>query len=72
MMSDVLTWLGNAGITRVELTVEADNPRAMAFYRRFGFIHEGTQQAAYKRASDAGFVDELMYGLLLSEQRTRS
>jgi len=64
MMQDALARLQRAGITRVELTVEADNPRAITFYERLGFVHEGTQRAAYKRASDTGYVDELMYGLL--------
>ena len=41
----------------------------VAFYERFGFVHEGTQRAAYKRSSDDGFVDELMYGLLLGPGR---
>lgn len=69
MMGDALARLRAAGIRRVELTVEADNPRAIAFYERFGFVHEGTQRAAYKRASDAGYVDELMYGLLLEPRQ---
>lgn len=68
MMEDALTRLRRAGIRRVELTVEADNGRAIAFYERVGFVHEGTQRAAYKRVSDEGYVDELMYGLLLSER----
>lgn len=68
MMDDALSRLRKAGITRVELTVEADNPRAITFYERFGFIHEGTQRAAYKRASDESYVNELMYGLLLNER----
>ncbi len=67
MLKDALTRLRSAGVTRVELTVEADNPRAIAFYERLGFIHEGTQRAAYKRASDEDYVDELMYGLLLRD-----
>ncbi|MBE7376763.1 GNAT family N-acetyltransferase [Pseudomonas lopnurensis] len=66
MMADALARLHAAGISRVELTVEADNPRAIAFYERFGFDHEGTQRSAYKRAGDEGYVDELMYGLLLT------
>ncbi|AWM61176.1 GNAT family N-acetyltransferase [Stutzerimonas stutzeri] len=69
MMQEVLDKLAASGIRRVELTVEADNPRAIAFYEHFGFVHEGTQRAAYKRARDEGFVDELMYGLLLSPGR---
>lgn len=67
MLQDALTRLRSAGVTRVELTVEADNPRAIAFYERLGFAHEGTQRAAYKRASDETYVDELMYGLLLRD-----
>lgn len=68
MMEDALTLLRRAGVTRVELTVEADNPRAITFYERFGFAHEGTQRAACKRACDEAHADGLMYGLLLSEQ----
>lgn len=67
MLRDALARLLSAGVTRVELTVEADNPRAIAFYERLGFVHEGTQRAAYKRASDEDYVDELMYGLLLRD-----
>jgi RimJ/RimL family protein N-acetyltransferase len=67
MMRDAISRLWRAGITRVELTVEADNHRAIAFYERLGFVHEGTQRAAYKRASVTGYVDELMYGLLRND-----
>lgn len=67
MMTDVLTRLRNTGIRRVELTVEADNARAIAFYEKFGFQQEGTQRAAYKRALEPGYVDELMYGLLFEK-----
>lgn len=67
MMSEAIDKLRHAGIRRVELTVEADNPRAIAFYERFGFSYEGRQRAGYKRASDEAYVDELMYGLLLNE-----
>ena len=42
-----------------------DLDACIAFYQRFGFVHEGTQRAAYKRAGEDGYVDELMYGLLL-------
>ncbi|WP_417260796.1 GNAT family N-acetyltransferase [Celeribacter sp.] len=67
MMQDAISRLWQAGITRIELTVEADNPRAIAFYERLGFVHEGTQRAAYKRASNSDYVDELMYGLLRND-----
>ena len=29
------------GLTRLELSVRADNPKAKALYERFGFEHEG-------------------------------
>lgn len=67
MMQDAISRFWRAGITRIELTVEADNPRAIAFYERLGFVHEGTQRAAYKRASNSDYVDELMYGLLRND-----
>lgn len=67
MLEDAIARLRRAGIRRVELTVEADNPGAIAFYQRLGFRHEGTQREAYKRAGEPGYVDELMYGLLLDD-----
>lgn len=67
MLQDAIERLRRSGVTRVELTVEADNARAIAFYERLGFVHEGTQRAAYKRAADTNPVDELMYGLLLDD-----
>ena len=35
------------GFTRVELSVRADNARAIALYRRLGFVQEGLQRAAF-------------------------
>ena len=37
-------------ILRIELTVFADNARAVALYRRFGFEHEGTHRGYALRA----------------------
>ncbi len=34
-----------AQLLRLELTVFTDNPRAIALYRRCGFVHEGTHRA---------------------------
>lgn len=58
IVEHALQSLFSAGVLRVQLMVEADNPRAQAFYRRLGFVHEGTQRAAYKRAEQAGYIDE--------------
>jgi putative acetyltransferase len=45
-------WLG---LLRVELTVYADNHRAQALYRRFGFVEEGRHRAFALR--DGEYVD---------------
>jgi putative acetyltransferase len=45
------------GLVRVELTVDVDNPRAIALYERHGFVHEGRLRASLMR--DAVYVDSL-------------
>jgi L-phenylalanine/L-methionine N-acetyltransferase len=46
-----------AGILRIELQVFADNHRAIALYRKFGFEIEGTHRAHALR--DGVYVDTL-------------
>lgn len=46
-----------AGVLRVELQVYADNARAIALYRKFGFVLEGTHRAYALR--DGVYVDSL-------------
>jgi len=53
------------GVLRVELMLEADNPRARAFYEKLGFEHEGRLRAAYKRGNEDVYVDELLMSRLL-------
>jgi RimJ/RimL family protein N-acetyltransferase len=38
------------GFTRVELTVRADNRRAIWLYRKFGFVREGVKRSAFRVA----------------------
>lgn len=54
-------WLG---LRRIELQVYADNARAIALYRRFGFEHEGTHRAYALR--DGELVDSLSMARLRS------
>jgi putative acetyltransferase len=54
------------GVRRLELSAEADNTRAIAFYEKLGFQHEGRLRAAYRRATDAHDCDEVMMAKLLS------
>jgi putative acetyltransferase len=46
-----------AGVLRLELTVYADNAGAIALYRKFGFVVEGTHRAYALR--DGRYVDAL-------------
>lgn len=46
LISRLLDWADNwAGVLRVELTVHADNERAIALYRGLGFVEEGRHRA---------------------------
>jgi len=65
MIGEALECMREDGVLRVELMVEADNPRAFAFYRKLGFEQEGRLRAAYKRAHQADYVDELLMARLL-------
>ena len=65
MMTDAIERLAAIGVSRVELMVEVDNPRAIAFYRKLGFVEEGRMRGAYKRADERDYVDELFLAKLL-------
>jgi len=47
------------GVRRLELLVEADNPRAIRFYERHGFVKEGIFRGAFRRAGEPHDVDEI-------------
>lgn len=65
IITAVIARLQAEGVRRVELMLEADNPRALGFYKKLGFELEGTLRAAYKRADQAHYVDELLMARLL-------
>lgn len=46
------------GLLRVDLEASADNERAIAMYRRFGFVDEGRQKKAY--FCDGAYVDSVL------------
>ena len=56
------------GLRRVELTVYADNARAIGLYERFGFEREGLHRAYALR--DGAFVDALAMARLRPEPTT--
>jgi len=63
LLRRLLDWADNwAGYLRIELGVYADNEPAIALYRKFGFVHEGTQRAYALR--DGQYVDSHMMARL--------
>jgi RimJ/RimL family protein N-acetyltransferase len=65
MIEGAIERLHSEGVVRVELMLEADNPRALRFYSKLGFELEGTMRRAYKRSSDSHYVDEFFMAKLL-------
>jgi RimJ/RimL family protein N-acetyltransferase len=65
LLTGVIERLRYDGVLRVELIVSEDNPRALAFYRKMGFQHEGTMRLAYKRSHESQFVNDLLLAKLL-------
>ena len=58
LITRLLDWADNwAGVLRVELTVHADNERAIALYRSMGFEEEGRHRAYAMK--DGRYVDAL-------------
>jgi L-phenylalanine/L-methionine N-acetyltransferase len=56
LMAALIDWSDNwAQLLRLELTVFSDNEAAIALYKKFGFVHEGTHRAYALR--DGVFVD---------------
>lgn len=66
MLADAIERLKTNGIRRIELYAESDNTQALRFYRKLGFVHEGTLRQFYKRAGDDHYVDEYILGMLVA------
>ena len=64
MIEDAIASMRADGISRIELMVEADNARAIAFYRRLGFEQEGRLRSAYKRSHEPRYHDEIVMAKL--------
>ncbi len=63
LMRRLLDWADNwAGYLKIELTVYVDNARAIALYRKHGFVEEGTSRAHALR--DGVYVDSLLMARL--------
>jgi L-phenylalanine/L-methionine N-acetyltransferase len=67
LIARLLDWADNwAGILRVELTVDADNDRAIALYRAMGFVEEGRHRAYALK--NGRYVDALFMARLHPNQ----
>lgn len=63
LMRRLLDWADNwAGYLKIELSVYTDNARAIALYRRHGFVEEGVSRAHALR--DGRYVDSLLMARL--------
>ena len=63
LIARLLDWADNwAGVLRTELTVHADNERAIALYRAMGFVEEG-RHVAYA-LKDGRYTDALFMARL--------
>ncbi len=63
LMTAALDWADQwAGVLRIELTVLADNPRAIALYERHGFVREGLMRAHILR--DGVYADTYLMARL--------
>lgn len=65
LISMIIDELKQEGIKRIELIVESDNPKAISFYKKFGFEIEGTLKKFYKRSSDDHYVDDYLMALIV-------
>lgn len=67
MMATALARLKTEGVIRVQLLVEPDNARGLAFYERMGFHKEAVLRRGYRRFGEAGEVDDIVMVRFLDE-----
>lgn len=65
MMSMVFALLKERNISRLELIVESDNPKAIKLYRKLGFEVEGTLRGYLKRDNEEEPIDDYFMSILL-------
>jgi len=64
-LSQILAQLAAEGIRRVDLTVDADNPGAIAFYESMGFHEEGVLRGYIRRGGETKDVDNVLMATFL-------
>ena len=63
-MHEAIAWARQRSLHRVELTVVADNHRAIRLYEKVGFQREGLKRENYL-GEDRKYHDEVVMGMLL-------
>ena len=63
LMRRALDSARQGGLRRVELSVHADNARAIALYEKIGFVHEGRARDAV--LIDGRYIDSLNMAIIL-------
>lgn len=61
--SEIISQLASEGISKIELTVEVDNERAVAFYKKLGFEIEGVRKKLLNR--EGQFIDNYYMAKML-------
>lgn len=69
LMREGIAWCRGAGYEQLELSVIADNNRAIALYKSLGFEIQGTVARAFKYA-DGTYADEYFMCLKLESSNT--
>jgi RimJ/RimL family protein N-acetyltransferase len=65
MLADIRHACVMKGIKRLELTVDINNPPALALYKKMGFEYEGTLRKSYTVGDTGEFYDEYLMALIL-------
>ncbi|MBC3916803.1 GNAT family N-acetyltransferase [Undibacterium sp. CY18W] len=65
MLAEAMSAMKNEGVRRLELIVESDNLRGLAFYQGLGFETEGRLRQFYKRSDDADYIDDFIMAKFL-------
>ncbi|MFN2542943.1 MAG: diaminopimelate decarboxylase [Actinomycetota bacterium] len=66
LMSEAIRWARGAGVEKVSLSVYPHNTRAVALYRKFGFVEEGRLSGQSKKSY--GYEDEVIMSRWLTPQ----
>jgi ribosomal protein S18 acetylase RimI-like enzyme len=64
-MKELVGRLKEEGVKRIDLCAEADNPAALAFYKKLGFEPEGVLKKYFIRQNESHYVDEHLMALIV-------